>query len=141
MSETPQATSASRNTGIPTNGTPGVAVPQQDVAAMLDGLERRLASQPLIEQSKGILMGHFGMDPETAFALLRRWSSYTNLKIRDISQLLVTTVTTRQRTNSGAIGQQLTDLIESLNQGRHPAAGPGTDLEPLSSQLASTTDE
>jgi hypothetical protein len=82
MTETPRSAAAIRNSrwaGIPVNGTPVTAMPQQNVAAMLDGLERRLASQPLIEQSKGILMGHDGIDPDTAFALLRRWSSTTNL--------------------------------------------------------------
>ena len=56
--------------------------------AEIDGLRQRLASQPLIEQAKGILMGHYGINNDTAFQLLRRWSQETNTKIRHIAELL-----------------------------------------------------
>ena len=52
-------------------------------------LRAKLASLPVIEQAKGILMGRYQVSPDAAFALLRRWSSHTNLKLRDISGLLV----------------------------------------------------
>ena len=55
----------------------------------LAGLRRRLETLPVIEQSKGILIGRYGIDPDSAFCLLRRWSSHTNLKLRDISRLIV----------------------------------------------------
>ena len=55
----------------------------------LAGLHRRLETLPVIEQSKGILIGRYGIDPDSAFCLLRRWSSHTNLKLRDISRLIV----------------------------------------------------
>ena len=48
-------------------------------------LRAKLASLPVIEQAKGILMGRYQISPDAAFALLRRWSSHTNLKLRDIS--------------------------------------------------------
>ena len=52
-------------------------------------LRAKLASLPVIEQAKGILMGRYQISPDAAFALLRRWSSHINLKLRDISGLLV----------------------------------------------------
>lgn len=54
-------------------------------------LQRRLQTLPAIEQAKGVLVARYGIDPETAFGLLRRWSSHTNHKLRDISRLLVDT--------------------------------------------------
>ena len=61
----------------------------EDLVAELAGLRRRLDSLPVIEQSKGILICYFGIDDDTAFKVLRRWSSHSNIKLRDISQLVV----------------------------------------------------
>jgi ANTAR domain len=52
-------------------------------------LERLLTSAPVIEQSKGLLMGYYGMDDVAAYSLLRRWSSVTNIKLNRISEQLV----------------------------------------------------
>ena len=79
--------------GPAANGRHRRNVQSQNLATVVDGLEHRLATQPVIEQSKGILIGHLGIDPDTAFDVLRRWSSHTNLKVRQISQLVVTTAT------------------------------------------------
>ena len=48
-------------------------------------LHALLRSLPVIEQSKGILMGYYGVDADTAFRLLRRWSSIRNIKLRTLS--------------------------------------------------------
>jgi hypothetical protein len=69
----------------------------EDLVAELAGLRRRLDTLPLIEQSKGILIGYFSIDAETAFNVLRRWSSHTNIKLRDISQMLVNAASTPPR--------------------------------------------
>jgi ANTAR domain len=60
-----------------------------ELAAELEGLQQRLKTLPVIEQSKGLLIGHYGVDADTALVILRRWSSHTNLKLRVISQYLV----------------------------------------------------
>lgn len=63
-----------------------------DVAALLvenRHLRARLETLPPIEQAKGILMARYEIDADAAFALLRRWSSHTNVKLRDISRLIV----------------------------------------------------
>jgi hypothetical protein len=52
-------------------------------------LRAQVASLPVIEQAKGILIGRYQISPDAAFALLQRWSSHTNIKLRDISGLLV----------------------------------------------------
>jgi hypothetical protein len=62
---------------------------QASMAQELADLQQKLATLPVIEQSKGLLMAHYGIDADTAFAILRRWSSHTNLKLRVISRLLV----------------------------------------------------
>jgi len=54
----------------------------------LADLRRWLGSLPVIEQAKGILMAHYLIDADTAFQVLRRWSSHHNIKIRAISQQL-----------------------------------------------------
>ena len=66
----------------------------EDLVAELAGLRRRLDTLPVIEQSKGILIGYFGIDADCAFSVLRRWSSHTNVKLRDLSQLLVDAAST-----------------------------------------------
>jgi hypothetical protein len=56
-------------------------------------LRRRLETLPVIEQSKGILMRHYGIDADAAFDLLRRWACDNNRKLRDISQEVVAAAT------------------------------------------------
>lgn len=52
-------------------------------------LLHKMETLPVIEQSKGVLSCHFGISPDDAFDVLRRWSSHNNRKIREISQLVV----------------------------------------------------
>lgn len=51
-------------------------------------LRRKLASMPVIEQAKGLMMGLFGCDADTAYVVLRRWSQDRNIKIRDLCTTL-----------------------------------------------------
>ena len=67
---------------------PGV-VDHRAVIHEVTNLRAQLETLPLIEQSKGILMGRYQISADAAFALLRRWSSHTNVKVREISRLLV----------------------------------------------------
>ena len=48
-------------------------------------LRALLRSLPVIEQAKGMLMGYYGVDADTAFEILRRWSSIRNIKLRTLS--------------------------------------------------------
>ena len=69
-------------------------LPMADLGALLvenNGLRQRLASQPVIEQAKGILMGYYRIDSDTAFQLLRHWSQDSNTKLRSIAEQLIET--------------------------------------------------
>ena len=71
---------------------PAVAhVPSEDRLAGLDAdsLHRLAATQPVIEQAKGMLMAYYGIDADAAFALLNRWSSERHVKVRDLSRRVV----------------------------------------------------
>jgi ANTAR domain len=52
-------------------------------------LEARLASMPVIEQAKGIVMGRTGCGPEEAFDLLRKASQRGNVPVRELAQAVV----------------------------------------------------
>jgi GAF domain-containing protein len=52
-------------------------------------LQQAMASRAVIEQAKGILMQVEGVDEDDAFALLRRRSSHSNRKLRDVAQTVV----------------------------------------------------
>lgn len=58
--------------------------------AELHGLRQRAATQGVIEQAKGMLMAHYSISSEVAFAVLRRWSQQSNVKLRDIAADVVT---------------------------------------------------
>jgi hypothetical protein len=53
-------------------------------------LAARLASQPVIEQAKGIVMAQTGCSPEEAFDLLRKASQRSNVPVRELAQAVVT---------------------------------------------------
>jgi two-component system, response regulator / RNA-binding antiterminator len=75
-------------------------------------LEARLATLPVIEQAKGILMARTGCPPDRAFEMLRSASQRTNVPIRDIATDIV------QRTvQSGQSG-------ETATPGRPPGDPP-----------------
>jgi hypothetical protein len=54
-----------------------------------DNLRRKLETQPVIEQAKGILMGRHGLSADEAFDLLRHWSQDTNTKLYQVAQSVV----------------------------------------------------
>ena len=93
-----------------------------ELVTELDGLERRLATQPVIEQAKGILMCHFGIGPEMAFAVLRRWSSRTNVKVRDIGRMIVSTVAAESPADRHRVNRELIDVIHLLDKGQIPTS-------------------
>ncbi|HYI55574.1 MAG TPA: ANTAR domain-containing protein [Microlunatus sp.] len=99
---------------IPTTGDATSPAPDDDLGQFSTdyvNLQRRLETMPVIEQAKGILIGRFGIDADTAFEVLRRWSSHTNQKLRDISRLLV-----------DAAAQQADAPIHPVGPGRSPTA-------------------
>jgi AmiR/NasT family two-component response regulator len=49
----------------------------------------RVATMPVIEQAKGILMAQHGGDPDEAFDLLRRASQRSNVPLRVLAEQIV----------------------------------------------------
>jgi len=52
-------------------------------------LQARMASMPVIEQAKGIIMAQCGWPEEQAFDALRRASQRENVKVRDLAAAIV----------------------------------------------------
>ena len=52
-------------------------------------LQARLASLPVIEQAKGIIMGKYGWPEDRAFDALRQASQRKNVKVRDLAASIV----------------------------------------------------
>src|SRR5262249_17615167 len=48
-------------------------------------LQARLASMPVIEQAKGVIMAQFGWTEEQAFDALRKASQRSNIRVRDLA--------------------------------------------------------
>lgn len=64
-----------------------------DLRRELAQLRSKLASQPVIEEAKGMMMSAFGLTAEQAFELLKVMSQNNNAKLRDIAEQIVDTWT------------------------------------------------
>ncbi|HLR94106.1 MAG TPA: ANTAR domain-containing protein, partial [Jiangellaceae bacterium] len=85
----------------------------QHLRREVDQRRQQLAGQPAIEQAKGILMHNFGLTPDEAFALLRRISQDTNLKVRAIADQLVMALTGHVTPQAA---ERVATVIEELRQ-------------------------
>jgi len=56
-------------------------------------LQAKLASMPVIEQAKGIIMARYGWSEDQAFDALRRASQRENVKVRDLAASIVARTT------------------------------------------------
>ncbi|QNN51913.1 GAF and ANTAR domain-containing protein [Nocardioides mesophilus] len=56
---------------------------------LVDGLQTALQSRHLIGVAQGMLMAKYDMTLETAFEVLRRYSSHTNTKLREVARHVV----------------------------------------------------
>jgi hypothetical protein len=57
-----------------------------------EAVRRSAESRGTIEQAKGVLMATLAIDADTAFTLLKQYSQHTNIKLRELAQLLLTTL-------------------------------------------------
>jgi ANTAR domain len=72
------------------HGWPNTEVDTTEVLRMEnEQLREAMDSRAVIEQAKGALVLRFGMPPERAFAVLRRWSQERNIKLRTIAEALI----------------------------------------------------
>src|ERR1700712_164077 len=58
-------------------------------AMLVEGLQTAVQSRHLIGVAQGILMQNYRIDMEQAFEVLRRYSSHTNVKLRDVAEHVV----------------------------------------------------
>ncbi|WP_188112958.1 MEDS domain-containing protein [Mycobacterium simiae] len=66
-------------------------VAADDLQRQLADLRNKLASQPVIEQAKGMLMQAFGLTAEHAFQIIKALSQDGNIKLREAARQLVDT--------------------------------------------------
>jgi len=80
-------------------------------------LKARLASMPVIEQAKGIVMARAGCGPEEAFDLLRRASQRANVKVHVMAARLVGQVADTGRGDDP--GDQVSPSPRAGHDGQH----------------------
>lgn len=86
-----------------------------DLRREIAQLHDKLASQPVIEQAKGMLMQTFGMDADAAFDILRVMSQNCNVKLRALAHLIVETWTRDgPRADFDCASELLLDVRERL---------------------------
>jgi hypothetical protein len=116
----------------------------QDAPAALreenEQLRQAIRSRAVIEQAKGALMLRFGIEDSAAFAVLRRWSQDSNVKLRTVAETLVNLVCSEgSQTGEGhALAQWLHDQIhwpeyprEAARLPRQPVAEGGSANVPV----------
>ena len=112
-----------------------VAWLEQEVA----GLRRRLKTQPVIEQAKGLLIGYYGIDDQVAFAVLRRWSQVTNTKLVTVATQLVTAASQPSDTPYGSAAAALTQLSATSPCLTKEGGPDGNAVVPTRPELSPTT--
>lgn len=75
----------------------------EELTELVDNLNRHIASQPVIEQAKGILMARSHCTPDEAFDQLRRASMRSNVKVRDIARQVVEAAGRRRHSGTRAL--------------------------------------
>lgn len=58
-------------------------------ARTIESLSAALDTRTVIGQAEGIIMERFGVDPVTAFAILKRYSQDSNTRLREIAEQIV----------------------------------------------------
>jgi hypothetical protein len=89
-------------------------------------LQARLASMPVIEQAKGIIMARQGWSEDQAFEALRRASQRENVKVRDLAATIVA------RAARPAPGQRPSGPVSATARSgdeRGPRAGSGNSRD------------
>ena len=102
-------------------------------AKVVTDLNTAVLTRHLIGMAQGILMNRYGINQERAFEVLRRYSSHSNTKLRDVAQSVVDsgslptedprTATASARKGRGAHpGRSSLALVHG--RGEQPAGGP-----------------
>ena len=91
-------------------------------------LQARLASMPVIEQAKGVIMAQFGWTAEQAFDALRKASQQSNIRVRDLAGTIVARTARSAQPRSAA--DQVQAAVLSLPE-IQPAADPAATVQAL----------
>jgi hypothetical protein len=78
-------------------------------------LREALGTRPVIEQAKGALIWRFGLSDDAAFAVLRRWSQNSNVKLHTIADVLVNVVC-RGDTSRPRVGELASWVSEQMGE-------------------------
>ena len=89
-------------------------------------LQARLASLPVIEQAKGIIMARYGWSEDQAFDALRRASQRENIKVRDLAASIVAR-TARSALQRRPSGPAATTARSDHERGRRTVSGDSRD--------------
>jgi hypothetical protein len=84
-------------------------------------LQARLASMPVIEQAKGIIMAQCSWPEDQAFDALRRASQRSNMRVRDLAGMIVA-----RTAGSGSAEAQAGVGLAALQDGRGTTAARGS---------------
>ena len=87
-------------------------------------LRRKLETQPVIEQAKGILMGHYGVDADTAFEMLRHRSQDSNTKLACIAEILTRGQSEQTTTSGRHAPPPASSLFPPAARTKTPPGGP-----------------
>lgn len=96
---------------------------QDEVAALRaenEQLRQAIRSRALIEQAKGALNLRYGLDDMAAFAVLRRWSQDSNVKLHTVAETLV-----NQVCRNGSIAGADHALAQRLHEQLHRSVPHG----------------
>ncbi len=69
-------------------------------AATAGQMRAAMASRAVIEQAKGVLIARHGCTPDEAFAMLSKASQFSNRKLRDLAEEIVTDTGARSRASA-----------------------------------------
>jgi hypothetical protein len=89
-------------------------------------LQARLASLPVIEQAKGIIMARYGWSEDEAFDALRRASQRENIKVRDLAASIVAR-TARSAPHRRSSGPASTTARAGHERGPRTGSGDSRD--------------
>ena len=96
-------------------------------------LQARLASMPVIEQAKGVIMAQFGWTEDEAFDALRKASQRSNIRVRDLAVAIVARTARPAQPRSAADRVQAAILPLPETQ---PAADPAATVQDLPARRA-----
>jgi len=82
-------------------------------------LREALVTRAVIEQAKGALIWRFRLSDDAAFALLKRWSQNSNVKVRTVADVLVNVVC-RGETTDRSRSMELAGRLREEMRGLHP---------------------